>query len=411
MNFAFFIAKRITSLSRSYPGSAIVGTRPIIRIATASVALGTAVMITALAVLSGFKKEIREKVIGFGSHIQITAFSADGSYEQKPVGKMQPFYSNRNLPEGVRHVQVFATKAGIIKTENEIEGIILKGTGSDFDWNFFDNNIIAGKSFRVNDSVRSDDIILSRYTAKRLNLKPGDKIAMFFIQNPPRARKFTVSGLYETGFEEFDKLFALCDIAHIQKLNGWSDEQVGGFEILVNDFTELWKIHGKVSAEIPFDMQCASIVDLYPQIFGWLELQDTNVVIIIALMLLVTGMNMISALLILILERTRMIGILKALGAGDKMIGTVFLLKGGWLMGTGILSGNIIGIGLCFIQKQFNLIHLDQASYYVSAVPVHIDPVHILILNTGTFFLCMIMLIAPAYIISRLSPVKALRFG
>ena len=406
MNYELFIAKKI--VLRSSKKNSI--SKPIVRIAIAGIALGMTVMIVAIAVVTGFKKEIQDKVIGFGGHIQITNYDSNSSYEVKPVEKKQSFYPALNKLSGVKHIQVFATKAGIIKTENDIEGIVLKGIGSDFDWGFFQNKIIEGGGFTVIDSVKNNDIIISKYTSRKLKLKVGDNLIFYFIQDPPRMRKLTVSGIYETGLEDFDKTYALCDIAHIQKLNDWSENQVGGFEVLLNDFNSMDKIGKEIYANIGYNLNAKTIKEIHPQIFDWLGLQDINVEIIIILMILVAGINMVSALLIVILERTNMIGIIKAMGAKNWSVRKIFLYVAVYLISIGVIIGNIIGITLCILQRYYGIMKLDQESYYVSVVPIHFSIPDLLLLNLGTIVTCVSILIIPSYIITKINPIKAIRF-
>ena len=414
MNTELFIVKRIISDRKE--GNRI--SRPIVTIAVISIALGLAAMIISTATVTGFKNQIRDKVIGFGSHIRILNFDSNSSYETAPINKNQPFLPQLKKMKGIKHVQVFATKAGIIKTGKEIQGVVLKGVGSDFNWNFFRNNLVAGKTFNVNDSARTNQVLISKKISNLLKLKVGDSFIMYFIQDPPRLRKFTVSGIYETSLENFDNLFILADIGHIQKLNNWSSNQVSGIEISINDFNELsdltWKVRDLVGYEISDDqtrLKVQSIIEKYPQIFDWLNLQDMNVWIILILIFLVAGFNMVSGLLILILERTNMIGILKALGAGNWMIRSVFLYQSAYLILKGLFWGNLVGLGLCFIQKQFGLIKLDQASYYLSQVPINLNVFIILTLNLGTLLLTVLMLIFPSYLVARIRPVKTIRFN
>lgn len=409
MNYELFIAKRI--VFRSKKDHQI--SRPIVRIAILGVALGIAVMIISVAIVTGFQKEIRNKVVGFGGHIQISNYDANSSLEIKPIDKNQPFYPRLKRLEGIRHVQVYATKAGIIKTDEAIEGVILKGLGSDFDWDFFKNKIVEGTPFLVNDSVKSKKILISKFIADRLKLKINDKFNMYFIENQQlsnRIRPFEVAGIYETGLEEFDKFYVLCDIGHIQKLNNWTDKQVGGFEILISDFNKLEVLGKKVYEMIGYNLNAKTVKEQYPQIFDWLELQNINVLIIIILMVVVAGINMISALLIIILERTNMIGILKALGANNWSVRKTFLYTAFYLTGLGLFWGNLLGLSLCLLQKHFNLIKLSQENYYVSVVPINFSFPHFLIINVGTLVICILMLVIPTYIITKITPIKAIRF-
>ena len=413
MNLPYFIAQRLIKGRRE--GTSF--SRPINIIAIIGIATGLAVMILAVAILTGFKQQIREKIVGFGSNIQIANFDSNISFETAPIHQGQDFIPKiRNIP-GIKHVQVFATKAGIIKTDEDIQGVVLKGVGSDFDWSYFASNITDGSIFTVTDTGRTDKVIISKKISDMLHLKIDDSFAMHFIQDPPRMRKFTVSGIYETSLEEFDKMYVFCDIGHIKRLNGWEDDQVSGFEIFIDDFDTLDEMTLAVRDAIGYQMhedeeqfKVTNIRTKYPQIFDWLNFQDINVIIIIGLMLIVAGFNMISGLLILILEKTNMIGILKALGSQDITIRRVFLYQAAYLIGKGLLWGNLIGIGLAFIQLKTGLVTLDPSSYYIKTVPVNLDLIHILLLNAGTMAAILIMLLVPSKLISRITPVKAIRY-
>jgi lipoprotein-releasing system permease protein len=407
LNYELFIARRIVFSKQDRQ----MISRPIVRIALVSVALGFAVMILALAIVTGFKKEIRDKVIGFGAHIQISNYDENNSYETKPVDRNQPSVQQLKSIPGINHIQVFATKAGIIKTKDELQGVVAKGIGSDYDWSYFGKKMIAGNYFTVNDSVKTDAALISKNISKKLNLKVGDDLIMYFIQQPPRVRKFRITGIYETGLEEFDNLYVFCDLGHIQKLNDWKNDQVGGFEITINDFDKLDETGKTVYSSISSDLNARTIREIYPQIFDWLNLQDVNGIIIIVLMLLVAGINMISALIIIILERVNMIGTLKALGSESFSIRKIFVYVASFLIGRGLLLGNIAGIAIVLIQKYFHLIHLDQESYYISYVPVHMPVFFLAMLNLGTIVTCVTMMILPTIIITKISPLKALRFS
>jgi len=413
MNLPYFIAQRLIKGRKE--GTSF--SKPINIIAVAGISLGLAVMILAVAILTGFKEQIREKVVGFGANIQIVSSDTYYSLETDPISRDQGFVEKvRNMP-GISHIQVFATKPGIIKTEDEIQGVVLKGVGSDFDWNYFSSCMVDGKVFRVSDTSRTDEVIISKKIADMLRLKTGDSFAMYFVQDPPRQRKFTVTGIYETSLEEFDKMYVFCDIAHIRRLNGWEDNQVSGFEIFIDDFDRLDTMEKAVRDAVGYriseeeeNLKVQSIRNRYPQIFDWLDFQDLNVIIIILLMLVVAGFNMISGLLILILEKTNMIGILKALGSDDITIRSTFQYQAAWLIGKGLLWGNVAGIGLAILQLKTGLVTLDPSSYYIKTVPVNLELVHIILLNAGTMAIILIMLLVPSKLISRITPVKAIRY-
>ena len=413
MNLPYFIAQRLIKGRRE--GTSF--SRPINVIAIVGIAVGLAVMILAVAILTGFKQQIREKVVGFGSHIQITNFDANISFETVPISGAQEFVPKIKQIPGIKHIQVFATKAGIIKTDDEIQGVVLKGIGSDFDWNYFSRNMVDGSVFEVTDTGRTDKVIISKKVSDMLRLRTGDAFAMYFVQEPPRSRKFVISGIYETSLDEFDKIYVFCDIGHIKRLNGWEDDQISGFEIFISDFDRLdemtYAVRDAIGYRIAEDEAQFKVTNIkfrHPQIFDWLNFQDLNVIIIILLMLIVAGFNMISGLLILILEKTNMVGVLKALGSDDITIRRVFLYQAAYLIGKGLLWGNLIGIGLAFIQLKTGLISLDPTSYYIKTVPVNLDPLHIILLNAGTMAAIIFMLLVPSQLISRITPIKAIRY-
>ena len=413
LNTEFFIARRIVTGKGGEQRIA----RPVIRIAVLGIALSLAVMLVATAIVTAFKQEIRSKVVGFAGHIQILNYDTNSSYETRPVSKNQPFYPSLEDLPGIRHIQVFAIKAGIIKTDKEIQGVVLKGVGPDFDWSFFEKNLVEGHIFRVTDTARTNEVLISRLLADMLELKVGESFTMYFVQDPPRLRRFRIAGIYETSLEDFDRTFVLADIKHIQKLNNWKPDQVSGFEVTVDRFRDLemmtWLVREKVGTRFNEEgtrLRVENIVEKYPQIFDWLNLQDTNVWIILVLMLLVAGFNMISGLLILILERMNMIGILKALGATNWSIRKIFLYQSAYLVVRGLFWGNIIGLGLCWLQDRFKLIHLNPSTYYLKSVPINFDPWIILGLNAGTLLIIVTILILPSYLIARISPVKTIRY-
>ena len=378
----------------------------------AGIALGLTVMIVAVAIVTGFQQQIRNKVIGFGAHIQIAYFDSNNSFEFKPVDCNQPFLHALQKTNGIRHVQAFGTKAGMIKTKDQIQGVVLKGIDSDFDWSFFKDKLVEGSLFRVSDTEDNDSVIISKSLASLLNVHIGENLRMYFIvDNKARGRKFVISGIYDTGLAEFDLMYVYGDIGHIRKLNGWTKSQVSGFEVFINNFKQLDEMAAKVNDATGFDLKTQTIRELYPQMFDWLDLQDMNVIIILALMVLVAAITMISTLLILILERTQMIGTLKALGASDASVRKIFLYQAAFILGRGLLWGNIAGIALCLAQQQWGIMKLPQESYFVSVVPVNLSLIHLAIINTGTLIVCMMMLVLPSYVISRISPIKAIRFN
>jgi lipoprotein-releasing system permease protein len=416
MNTELFIAKRLffEKSSKKYLS------QKIIRIALVGIALGLTVMIVAVAVITGFKKEIRNKVIGFGSHVQIVNFDSSNSYETRPVSRMQPFLDELQNVEGVNHVQVFATKPGMIKTDEYIQGIVFKGVDSGYDWSFFSKNMIAGTLPQVHDTVRSAEIIISDQVSRLLNVLPGNQVVLYFInedESTPRMLQLTISGLYRTSLEEFDNLFVVGDIRQVQRINNWESNQISGFEIIIADFSRIDEIEQRVrnrvlnySQENGDIMRTTNITREYPQIFDWLSILDMNVWVILILMAVVAGFNMISGLLVLILERSNMIGVLKALGSPNWSIRKVFLYLSVFLTSRGLIWGNIIGVGLILIQDYFEIFRLDPTMYYVDFVPINFSLLHIVLLNIGTIVATTLMLIVPSYVVSKISPEKTIRF-
>jgi lipoprotein-releasing system permease protein len=384
-----------------------------------AIALGLAVMILTVAIITGFKDEIQNKLIGVVAHIQITNYDANTSDEPSPINMNQTFVVQLKKNKEIKHIQLYANKSGILKTDTENEGIVLRGVGKDYDWNFIQQNLKSGSVFNANDSL-SKDIILSKYFGDKLNLKLGDKVVIHFITKKtdditiryiPRAKTFFIKGFYETGMEDIDKNLAIVDIRHIQKLNYWKDDQIAGFEVAVKDYHHIDKMVEEVNDSIGNGLIAESVKERNQTIFSWLELQDINAIIIIILMVAVAGINMISALLVLILERTNMIGILKALGATNKSVIKIFLFNAAYLIGKGLLWGNVIGLSIALLQYHFGIVKLDQTAYYVSVIPININLWHVLLLNIGTMICCLLMLLLPSLVISKITPVKAIQYS
>ncbi len=413
MNLELFIAKKITNNEK---GDGNIS-HPIISIAKVSIALGISVMILAVAIVTGFKSEITNKVIGFGSHIQITNYDNNSSFETQPIEKSTVSIDQIENISGIKHVQAFATKPGILKTKSEIQGVVLNGVGLDYDWDFFKKHIVEGDTIQLSDDGKSNDILISERLSTLLHLNLGDKISLHFIQNPPRMRRFTIAGIYNTGMQEFDQLFLFCDIKHIQKLNDWTEDEISGYEIFIDDFDDLAYIEHQVKgitassfSEEGASLKVRNIIRKYPQIFSWLDMLDLNVWIILSLMILVAGFNMVSGLLIIILEKTNMIGILKALGTPNWSIRKIFLYQSSMLIGKGMLWGNVIGISICLLQYWFEIIPLDPANYYVDTVPINLNISHLILLNIGSLIATVSMLLIPSYLITKITPAKAIKF-
>ena len=414
MNLEFFIAKRIFSSGEKKKSIS----QAIAKISVAGIALGLAVMILAVAIVTGFQEQIREKVIGFGSHFVILNYDSNNSYQTIPIRKNQPFCAEIAKQQGIKHIQVFALKAGIIKTDNDIQGVVLKGVDSDYDWEFFNKNIVRGTNFTVTEGETTNKIIISNTLSKKLRIDVGDEITIYFVQEKPRVRKFEICGIFDTSLEEYDKLFVIVDIQHIQRLEGWEKDQVSGFEILIDNFNnidEMQEILMQATATTFTEdgglLRVRSIKETNQDIFNWLELTDTNVWVILILMVIVAGFQMISGLLILILERTNMVGILKSLGMSNLSVRKIFLYNTSFIIAKGLFWGNIIGISLALLQLHFSFIKLDPVSYYMTAVPINIKLWHVLLLNAGTLLSTVAMLIVPSFVITRIKPAEAVKYN
>jgi lipoprotein-releasing system permease protein len=404
LNHELFIARRI------FKGGKGSFTRPIINISVASVSLGIAVLILAVAILKGFQLEIRDKIIGFGGHIQVSYYDNNSSFEVEPI-VWDPLLAQKiaAIP-GVTHVQPYGIKAAIIKNENQIEGVVLKGVDHDYHWDFFREKVIEGNIPVLDTATRSNEVLISRHTARKMGLNLDDKVILHFVQDPPRYRSMTIAGIYETGLQDFDEIFLFGDIRHIARLNDWEPGQVSGFEVLINDFKNLERITQAVDETLPFDLLAESIRDRNPQLFGWLELMDQNVVIILIITLLVALIHMTSTLLIMIIERTNMIGVLKALGMNNLSLRRLFLINGGMLLLKGIVYGNLFAVGIGLLQQYGGFLKLDQESYYLDKVPVHLALGDILLVNSGILVICILVMIIPSWIIGRIAPIKAIRY-
>ena len=414
MHFPLFIAKRLYSEQ----GDKRKVSRPAIHIATAGVAIGLAVMIISVCVVLGFKHTIRDKVIGFGSHIQVADFLTLQQMEQYPIVIDDSMIDVlKHIPD-VAHVQRFAMKEGILKTDSEFLGVAFKGVGPDFDSTFIHNNMVEGSIPPFSDSVSHNKILVSQLMADKLHLKSGQRIfAYFFDNNGVRTRRFTIAGIYQTNLKKYDETIVFTDLYTAVKLNGWESDQASGAELSVNNFDNLDMVESRVISKVKGTVDhygetysSATIKELNPQIFQWLDLMDLNVWIILALMLIVAGVTMISGLLIIILERTSMIGILKALGARNKTIRHTFMWFAVFIIGKGMLIGNVLSLGLLALQQAFGIIKLDAQTYYVSTVPVEINALYIVALNVATLLISVFMLVAPSYLISHIHPAKSMRY-
>ena len=414
MHFPLFIAKRLYSEQ----GDKRKVSRPAIHIATAGVAIGLAVMIISVCVVLGFKHTIRDKVIGFGSHIQVADFLTLQQMEQYPIVIDDSMIDVlKHIPD-VAHVQRFAMKEGILKTDSDFLGVAFKGVGPEFDSTFIHNNMVEGSIPHFSDSVSHNKILVSLLMADKLHLKSGQRIfAYFFDNNGVRTRRFTIAGIYQTNLKKYDETIVFTDLYTAVKLNGWESDQASGAELSVDNFDNLDMVESRVISKVKGTVDhygetysSATIKELNPQIFQWLDLMDLNVWIILALMLIVAGVTMISGLLIIILERTSMIGILKALGARNKTIRHTFMWFAVFIIGKGMLIGNVLSLGLLALQQAFGIIKLDAQTYYVSTVPVEINALYIVALNVATLLISVFMLVAPSYLISHIHPAKSMRY-
>jgi len=406
LNLELFIARRFLNKNKKNIS------QPIIKVAITGIALGVAVMILSVAVVTGFQQKITEKVIGFGGHIQIGNFDLNNSYESLPIEKNTEMVTDLQHINGVAHVQVFANKAGMIKTDEQIQGFILKGVGSDFDWSFMKKNIVEGSVFDIKDREKTNEVIVSRFLADKLKLKINDKLKTYFVgEDGLKGRPFIIKGIYETGLEEFDRKFVFADIAHIQKLNQWDAMKVDGYEVLIKDIDQLDIVNKEVYQTLGYNLNSRTIKELHPEIFDWLGLTNMNVVLIIVIIAMISSVTMISTLLILILEKTMLIGSLKAMGANNLSIRKIFIYNALYITLQGMLFGNFIALSLGILQDKFGILKLDQASYYVKTVPINLSLLHILIINAGTLVVCTLALIIPSYIVSKITVVKALRFS
>ena len=425
MNFSLFIANRfVSSRATSF-------TRTIINIAVFAVALSMVVMVVATSLISGFQQEINKKIFGFWGHIQITDVNVNRNFESIPVDLFQPFYPSldtvrrvqfyySNLPNaslqstkgGVKHIQAFAIKPGIIKTKNVIEGIVLKGVGQDYDWSFMQSYLQEGRILAKNDTNKVREILISQQTANRLNVTLNEKFIIFFVNKGAQSKRvFQICGIYKTGLEEYDRKIALANIEDTQELLGWDRTQVSGFEVFLDDIADLQPISEYIYAEkLPEKLYATTIREKFSGIFEWLDLQNINERVILGLMVFVAIINMMTALLILILERTNMIGILKCLGTSDWVIRKIFIYHAAYILLVGLFWGNLIGLSLCWLQKTFRWIKLTEADYYLSYAPVEISFNTVLMLNGLTLFVTLLFLLIPSWLVTKVTPIKAIQF-
>lgn len=405
MNTEYFIARRIAIKSeRTF-------SKLIVRIAISGVMLSLTVMMLSVAIIKGFKTEIQEKVRGYVGDVRIFKLDLNNSFELTPFVPSTKTITYLKNNKDIAYYQSYATKPGIISANDEVEGINFKGITKDFNWDYISKHLVTGRVINFADSAKAmREIMISSYTANRLKLKKGDSFIMYFVQNPPRKRKFEIVGIYDVGVEEIDKSFVLGDLNIIRRLNNWTPDQVGGIEVKLKNFDRLVPASDDIYANLEMKLKSESVQEYFPNIFTWLSLLDVNTRVLLVLMMIVGVINMITALLIMILERTNMIGMLKAFGMTDFGVMKIFLYNAIYLVGIGLLLGNILGLGLAFIQQYTHVFKLNQSNYYLSYVPIEIHLTDVLVLNLATLVICVIVLVLPSMLVSRISPLKAIRF-
>jgi lipoprotein-releasing system permease protein len=410
LNLEYFIAKRLIT-AKDYKSSI---SAPIINIAISAIAIGMIMMIVSVATGIGLQNKIREKISAFNGHIIISNYDNNQSeITLSPISKNQDFYPKFKSVPGVSHVQAIASKAGIIRTESAFEGIIFKGVGRDYQWGNIKEYLVSGRLPNFSGDI-NPEVVISQFLANRLNLKVGDSFNTFFVKEDqnqlPNVRRFKITGIFNSGFQQFDATYIIGDIRHVQRINKWTPNQVGAFEVFAQDFSAIKEVGEQVYEETSSTLDSKTIIEKYSYIFEWLHLFDFNIIVILVVMILVATINMVVALLVLILERTQMIGILKALGANNWSVRKIFLYNAFYLIVRGLFWGNLIGISLLLLQQHFGIIKLNPENYYVNQAPVYINLVYILVLNLLTVTVCFLVLLIPSYIITKISPVKAIRF-
>ena len=405
LNTEYFIAKRISvKAERTF-------SKLIVRIAIGGVMLSLAVMILSVAIIKGFKTEIQDKVRGYVGDVRIFKLDVNNSFELAPFTPDTKTLQGLKENPDVAYFQPYSTKPAIISANDEVEGINFKGVDSTYHWGYIKKHLSAGRVLDFSDSTKaSKEIMISNYTANRLKLKVGDDFLMHFVQDPPRKRKFEIVGIYDVGVEEIDKSFVIGNLDMIRRLNKWNQNEIGGIEIALKDFSRLDHASNAIYDQLEPALRSESVRAYFPNIFTWLSLLDVNTEVLLILMLIVGVINMITALLIMILERANMIGLLKALGMGDGSIIKIFLYNAAYLVGIGLLLGNVLGLGLAVIQQHTHIFHLDQGSYYLNYVPIELHFMDVLLLNVSTLFICLVVLVIPSLLISKISPLKAIRF-
>jgi lipoprotein-releasing system permease protein len=404
MNITFFLAEKIKNTKNQTFSSLII------KIGVASIAISISVLLISFFVLFGFKNTIKQKLFGISSHIQISKITLNRSFEEASMPNNLPFLKKiKNNPE-IKSINKVGQKSIILKSEEEISGVVLKGVDENYDWSEFETNIIAGRKLSLDKDEIKNEVIISEKIRKDLNLKLNDDLLVYFIQDPPRARKLKIVGIYDTNVEELDQVYVLGDLKLIQKINGWDEGQYGHLEVFINDLSKLDILKEQLLDQIPVEFQVLKITEILPQFFDWFNLLDRNILMVIVLILVVAAFNMISVLLIMIMERTPMVGLLKSIGTSNRKIQNIFLINGSKIIISGMIWGNIIGFGLCFLQAKFHFIKLDAANYYMSFVPIEWDFKVAVLINIGIFMAVLLVLIIPTWFIQKINPVKALKY-
>ena len=406
MSGSKFISSRLFSLSKGNLSSTVM------RLAVTSVALAITVMLVSLAVVVGFQNQIRDKVVGFVAPIHIQALDLNESYEEQPfVVEERLKKALKSTPE-IRRYQLVADKAGMVKTDEEIHGVVMKGVGADYDWSYFEKCLKEGEVPQYVDGERSTEVLVSKSVADKMLLTVGGDVRVWFVDEDmqARGRKFTVKGIFETGLSEFDDRYLFCDLDQIRRLNHWEDDETGRVEVWLDDVETMDQVNEKLYFAIPGNLASYTARESNPQIFDWLALLDTNVWLILVLMFLVAGITVISMLLIIIIEKTSTIGLLKAMGASNGFVRQVFMRRSIHILLFGMLIGNVVGLGFCLLQQYTGLIHLNPETYYLSAVPIELHLSTVVILNVAVFTLWLLMLLIPTAIINRIRPSRSIRF-
>jgi lipoprotein-releasing system permease protein len=405
VQLTIFITNRLTK------GNKKKFSRPIYHLAIISVSISILVMILSLSIVRGYQESITEKISGFGAHIQVSNFDLNNSYESVPINISNELIENILNIENVKQVQTFSTKAGILKKDDQIEGIVLKGINQKYDLNYLKNNLVRGEVPIYNDSTTSNKAIISEITANRLHIDTSDKVQVYFIQDPPRVRVFEISGIFNTGMGDFDKKFLIVDNPHIQRLNNWEEEQFSGIEVVLNNFDQLDESLSEINSIIPYNQKAQSIKQIFPDLFDWIKLFDVNVLVLITIISIICIITLITTILIFILEQTSFIGLMKAIGGTNRLINKIFISLTIKILAWGILWGNSLAIFLILIQKNFKIFKLDPKNYYIDHIPVIFNPLHFVAIDLISILVIGMIVLLPIYIVTRkTTTIKAIRY-